>query len=144
MIMLLLVSGCGSGIVRGASREADDVGRLLRSKWIPPRVVKPVNPATIPSEAVAAAAANLARRVEDLPSEDGWQIAKGACEAAALIEAGDSWENASGYMMGKSPALKYRIQAEELLTDLTQTDSSFDVIKVLGKAAFCEAADRKA
>jgi hypothetical protein len=87
---------------------------------------------------------NLARRVEDLPSEDGWQIAKGACEAAALIQAGYSWENASGYMMGKSPALKYRIQAEELLKDLTQTDSSSDVIEVLGKAAFCEAADRRA
>jgi hypothetical protein len=129
--------------VRGASREADDVGRLLSSRWTPPRAVQPVNPATIPSEAVAAAAANLARRVEGLSREDAWQIANGACEASNLIQAGRSWEDASDYMMGKPPALKYRIQAEELLKDLAQANSSSDVIKVLGKAAFCEAADRK-
>ncbi len=101
-----------------------------------------INPAQIPKQSVTNAAAALARPVDDVPSEDAWQIAKGACEATDLIEAGESWEAASNYLMGKSPALKYRVQAEGLLKNLVQADTSTDVYLILGKVAICEAADR--
>lgn len=140
---LLLVTGCGGGILQGAASQADDIGRLARSRWIPPRIAPRVNPAQIPKQSVTAAAAALARPVDDVPTEDAWPIAKGACEATELIEAGQSWENASNYLMGKSPALKYRVQAQGLLKNLAEADTSTDVFVILGKVAICEAADRK-
>jgi len=131
--------------MRGVAREADDVGRLVTSKHVPPRQASRISPATVPKEQVAATAADLARPVDDVSSEeDAWQLIKGACEAADLIEAGQSWDNALTYMKGKSSTLRYPTAAEGLLQNLTEADTSGDVMKILGKAALCEAADRRA
>lgn len=143
----ILLAGCGgssSAIMRGVAREADDVGRLVTSKHVP-RQAPRVNPAAVPEQQVTAAAADLARPVDEIPSEgDAWQLIRGACEAADIIEAGQSWDSALAYLKGKSPGLQYPNAAEELLENLVQADTSGDVIRVLGKAALCEAADRKA
>jgi len=148
---VLLITSCGGGVTRTVSKlepvlaqEADDINRLARSRWAPPEVQSQVNPGVIRPHTVTDAATTLASPLDDVPTEDAWVIARGACEGVDLLEATQSWEAARNYVRGKSPSMAYVVQAEELLKNLAKAEDSGDIVWVLGKAALCEAADRKA
>jgi hypothetical protein len=141
------ISGCGG--LRGSTHlepilahEADDVARLMKSRWLP-REAPPIQPASVPKQTFVDAAVALARPVDDVPTEYAWKLVGYACEAADMIEAGESPATATIYLAAKVPNMEARIKAQELRKNLSEANNSGDVAYILGKTLLCESASHR-
>jgi hypothetical protein len=130
----------GEGLVREYSQAGKNI--TIHSTPSTPVFVRSFDTAAAENEVQRLAESPA---IDDLDDAQALAVAKSSCEASDLLDLFDAVSPSDAtekvIAMGKG-STAYRAKINQLTSELTDAESSYDQATIAGKAAFCEAVEQ--